>query len=796
MQEQTVDLAIVGGGPTGLLTALLAKRLGASVLVFDTKPQPLQLGRADALNARSQQILTIVGILDDLLAQGVKCNTSSIFANGEFTARRSHWWEKLQNVYHKNFLMIGQPIVEQLLAAALGDSVIYSEPVESVRETCTGVDVTAVSGRIVHSTYCVAADGARSMVRQSLGIPFRGTKPEMTWAVLDCFIDSDFPRAPEIITFELNGQSRVAWIPRERGLCRFYILLDGEITEEKSKTSIKKHLAPYRVEFTKTEWFSTFEVKERLAATFVSQNGRGRVILAGDAAHAHSVNGGQGLNTGLSDAFGLGWRLGYVLAHGDKLQPGVSHRIITSFDTERRKVAGDVISVAARLVRDTKHEGEQYVGNVEKHAAYITGMGINYGDCGSELVEESGTGAWKAGYPCPDFDVVIPGETDAQRLYSLTTYGNFIFLVVGHVGHSLGTFRHLVTNIRLVPKHTHPIRVNGNATRGRPVVYATNFVSDEDSFCAVIRPDMYIGSNPEAIDRMAQTDTASIEVKALFDLSGLVAVITGGGSAIEDPAYDDYHAGIGRMITRALAANGAHKVYILGRRMNILEEAAAPFPNVVEKIECDVTSKESLQAAADRIRGEVGYINLLWCNSGTSGPESTTLSYNSSLDDFIQENWKHSIDEYANTFKTNTAGFWYTSLAFLKLLDAGNKQKNVNFSSQIVGTCSTLGFGRFAPTSRFAYGQSKASQQHMMKQLSTHMVPYGIRVNAVAPGLFPTDMTSAMTASRYDPVKLIPEKRAGEDTDIAGVALFIASIWNPHSFSRDNKLMLPPSPMD
>lgn len=165
--------------------------------------------------------------------------------------------------------MIGQPIVEQLLAAALGDSIIFSEPVESVRETSTGVDVTAVSGRIVHSTYCVASDGARSMVRQSLGIPFTGTKPEMTWAVLDCFIDSDFPRVPEIITFELDGQSRVAWIPRERDLCRFYILLDGEITEEKSKASIKKHLAPYRVEFTKTEWFSTFEGEKFLQYRFM-----------------------------------------------------------------------------------------------------------------------------------------------------------------------------------------------------------------------------------------------------------------------------------------------------------------------------------------------------------------------------------------------------------------------------------------------------------------------------------------------------------------------------------------------
>ncbi|KMU75794.1 FAD monooxygenase [Coccidioides immitis RMSCC 3703] len=306
MDETRVDLVVVGGGPTGMLTALLAKRLGVSVLVLDAKPQPLQLGRADALNARSQQYLEIVGILDDLISQGLKCNTSSTFTNGGFASRQSHWWTGLQHVLHKNFLMIGQPVVEQLLAAELKESLLYNERVESIRETECGVEVATISQRIVHGTYCIASDGARSMVRQALRIPFTGTKPEMLWAVLDTFIDSDFPRCPEIITFELDGESRVAWIPRERGLARFYILLDGEVTEEKSKASIKRHLAPYRVDFTKTEWFSTFEVKERIAETFISQNGNGRIILAGDAAHCHAVNGGQGLNTGLSDAFRMG----------------------------------------------------------------------------------------------------------------------------------------------------------------------------------------------------------------------------------------------------------------------------------------------------------------------------------------------------------------------------------------------------------------------------------------------------------------------------------------------------------
>lgn len=205
--------------------------------------------------------------------------------------------------------MIGQPVVERILSERLEGLVRYGEQVVSISEHDEGVEVVTESGFKVLSRYAVGADGARSTVRKSMGVTFTGTKPEMLWAVLDTFIDTDFPVCPEIITFQLHGQSRVSWIPRERGLCRFYVLLEGEVTQERAEASIKEHLAPYRVDFTKTEWYSTFDVKERIASSFVSNNGSGRVILAGDAAHVHSVNGGQGLNTGISDAFNLAWSL-------------------------------------------------------------------------------------------------------------------------------------------------------------------------------------------------------------------------------------------------------------------------------------------------------------------------------------------------------------------------------------------------------------------------------------------------------------------------------------------------------
>lgn len=211
----------------------------------------------------------------------------------------------------------------------------------------------------------------------------------------------------------------------------------------------------------------------------------------------------------------------------------------------------------------------------------------------------------------------------------------------------------------------------------------------------------------------------ALHAAQLFSVKDLVAVISGGGS------------GIGRVIAQALAANGAKHVYILGRRMDVLQETAASFPNMTPII-CDVTCKDMLQAAADKVWADAGYINMLWCNSGTSGPECAEINATTSLDDFVKHNWAPSVDDYASTFKVNTAGSWYTAIAFLRLLNEGNKQ--TAYRSQIVATCSTLGFGRFAATGRFAYGQSKASQMHLMKQLGTHLVPYGIRVNMVAPG--------------------------------------------------------------
>ncbi|KZL69900.1 FAD monooxygenase [Colletotrichum tofieldiae] len=463
----------------------------------DSKQGPLELGRADALNARTQQYLEVVGILDDLIPQGITCNTSSTFADGDFKSRQSHWWTSLEHCFRKNFLMIGQPVVEKVLAERLESHIGYGETVSTISEDEDGVTTTTNKGRVIRSKYAVGADGARSTVRNTLGISFTGTKPEMIWAVLDTFIDTTFPVCSEIITFQLNGQSRISWIPRERGMARFYVLLDGEITQEKAEKSIREHMAPHRVDFKKTEWFSTFDVKERIAGTFVSQNGGGRIVLAGDAAHVHSVNGGQGLNTGIADSFALSWRLASILTN-DRLGSDAADKLIRSYDIERRTVAQGVIDVAAALVRDTIKSAKEYVSTIEKNAGYITGMGVSYDGTGSPLIHESSRGIWTAGRRCPDVLLTPASASEPRRLYELVAgkYGKHLVLRIGRPSNGAalsGDLEELARLFNVVPHQAESRRAGVDGSPAAEAQFTADWAADDDDFTVVVRPDMYIG---------------------------------------------------------------------------------------------------------------------------------------------------------------------------------------------------------------------------------------------------------------------------------------------------------------
>ena len=215
---------------------------------------------------------------------------------------------------------------------------------------------------------------------------------------------------------------------------------------------------------------------------------------------------------------------------------------------------------------------------------------------------------------------------------------------------------------------------------------------------------------------------SSLSAANLFNVNKLVAVITGGGS------------GIGLMMTKALALNGAHKVYIIGRRKEVLEAAAleSPHGNIIPLV-ADVTSKSALQSVVSHIEREVGYINVLIANSGIGGPQSSSITPETSLEEYQATLWEQPSDEYTRTFAVNTSAVFFCIIAFLKLLDRGNEKGNLEQKSQVIATSSIGGFNRKVPGG-YAYGQSKAATTLLMKHMATNLAPYGIRANVVAPG--------------------------------------------------------------
>jgi NAD(P)-dependent dehydrogenase (short-subunit alcohol dehydrogenase family) len=187
------------------------------------------------------------------------------------------------------------------------------------------------------------------------------------------------------------------------------------------------------------------------------------------------------------------------------------------------------------------------------------------------------------------------------------------------------------------------------------------------------------------------------------------------------------------MMARTLAINGAHRVYIVGRREDALQKVAKSVgTNNIIPIVGDVTSKESLKSIADQVEKEIGYVNVVIANSGIGGPQSR-ITPETTLEDFQKQTWDVDFNDYLQTFSVNTVAVWYTVVAFLALLDKGNKKGNVHQRSQVIATSSIAGFNRTAPGG-YAYGQSKAGTTHMMKQLATALAPYRIRSNAICPG--------------------------------------------------------------
>ncbi|KAK8135356.1 short chain dehydrogenase [Apiospora sp. TS-2023a] len=270
---------------------------------------------------------------------------------------------------------------------------------------------------------------------------------------------------------------------------------------------------------------------------------------------------------------------------------------------------------------------------------------------------------------------------------------------------------------------------------------------------------------------------AAFDSSTIFRVDGIVAVITGGGS------------GIGLTMARALAVNGAAKVYILGRRLEVLEAAAKEYSSLVP-LQCDVTSKQALQAAFDLIEHDAGLPSGRAVRFDPAAPSVSELRA-TLFADFATEDMN-------DTLRLNVTAAFFTMTAFLELLDAGNANALKGgggwgkplaqggggdvpaIQSQVVFTTSISAFSRHWSSSP-PYLTSKVAIMQVTKHASTQLAKFGIRVNAIAPGLYPSDLASVLIDNRnpaeesFEDPRFIPARRFGKDEEMCGAILFLTS---------------------
>lgn len=243
--------------------------------------------------------------------------------------------------------------------------------------------------------------------------------------------------------------------------------------------------------------------------------------------------------------------------------------------------------------------------------------------------------------------------------------------------------------------------------------------------------------------------TSELKVSNIFSVKDFVCVVTGGGT------------GIGLMCTQALAANGA-RVYITGRRMEALENAAKTHSpsdggQIIPVGPCDVTKKDDLEKLVSDISKKEKHINLLITNAGVSGPKAEPDS--SKATELKEKLWQNEdFEQWSATFNTNVSSVYFTTVAFLPLLQAGTEAHGPRTASVIV-ISSMSGIMRLAQ-GHFSYNAAKGATVHLAKLMSAEFEKTEIRVNSIAPGYFPSEMTAKESGN--DQKSHLPDEKVQE----------------------------------
>jgi 2-polyprenyl-6-methoxyphenol hydroxylase-like FAD-dependent oxidoreductase len=419
MSEHAVVIA--GGGPTGLMLAGELALAGTDVVIVERRTsQDLDGSRAGGLHSRTIEVLDQRGIADRFLAEGQVhpfVGYAGTFLDiTDFPTR------------HNYILALWQSRIEPILAGwvdELGAPIVRELEVTGFTQDDSGVDVELSDDTTLRAEYLVGCDGGRSLIRKEAGIDFPGWDPTASYLIAEVEMDEE----PEIGMRPEGGG--IGPVNREKGGGPYgVVLLEKHIehTSEPTLQDLREALvAAYGSDYGvhSPTWISRFTDMTRQAASYRE----GRVLLAGDAAHVHGPQGGQGLNTGVQDAVNLGWKLAQVV---NKTSP---ESLLDTYHAERHPVGARVlhntmaqvalarIDERSKALRDTMMEQLSMDEPRRRIAGMISGLDIHY---------DLGEGHPLLGRRMPDLDLrTTDGPT---RVFALLHDARPVLLNLGEPG--------------------------------------------------------------------------------------------------------------------------------------------------------------------------------------------------------------------------------------------------------------------------------------------------------------------------------------------------------------------------
>jgi 2-polyprenyl-6-methoxyphenol hydroxylase-like FAD-dependent oxidoreductase len=445
-QQAASTVLVVGAGPVGLTMATHLHHLGIACRIIDKNPSATDKSKALVLWGRTQEMLDNLGLIDTFAVAGMFVNGARFYNGSQLLA---HIQLQVPGTEYPRGLMLAQSETERLLSehlAKVGITIERSTELTDFSDDGNGVNATlrCADGQEekLRCDWLLGCDGAHSTVRKKLGLEFAGAAEPNDWLLVDCRVEGGLPL--DCVSLFWHQKGVLAFFPFTPTRCRMIAdlgMAHGEgkppdPTLEQMQTLLDER-GPGGWRLVEPHWLAGFRINERKVGTY----SRGRAFLAGDAAHIHSPAGGQGMNTGMQDAWNLAWKL--ALVQTGKARP----TLLDSYTAERSAVGELVLRDAGLLTQmaTLRNPVLQFARNLvfrgatklppvqHTFARKLSEMAIHYPD--SPLNGESTEPVWasgsvKPGDRFPESRLRSPSTGREERLLRLFRGGKYSLLLL------------------------------------------------------------------------------------------------------------------------------------------------------------------------------------------------------------------------------------------------------------------------------------------------------------------------------------------------------------------------------